>query len=82
MGKYWKSPVEKAWFTFICDGKVLEVMQDSAKCDRERARLQGLHGISVVPTTPDHHIKKGSKTVIPVSIINKMQSAALKQRLF
>jgi predicted acetyltransferase len=78
--KYWKEPVEKAWFSFFADGKRVGTVEDSAKCQKEIRRLRGLAGIQVVEASSADMVKAGATTALPKRIINKMQSLYNQRR--
>ena len=74
MGKYWKEPKKQSWFSFVVDGRVISVEQDSVKTQNEIKRLSGLAGIKIRPPTNEEYRKFNCKVPLTVAILNKMAS--------
>ena len=71
----WEEPKLKKWWSFFCGDLHLGTLQECAEVDRERLRLRGLIGVSVVPASPECLIVVGAKTVLSKRIVGKMQDA-------
>ena len=50
MGKEKTSKKEEVWWYFYVDGKNVGKMKDGARCEKERRRLSGLHGVEFKKT--------------------------------
>jgi len=75
MGKYWKEPKEKIYYSFFVEGKRIDTVADCASTQKEKARLEALHGIEVRKATPEELISINAFTILPKRIIGKMNSA-------
>lgn len=68
---------EKRWYVFIADGKMVDCLEESAKCKVEIKRLRGLHGIEIYDASPDDLIAVNAKTLLTKGQVNKMKQAAM-----
>jgi len=74
--KYWPEQSQKFWYAFVVDGRCIGIVQESAKAEKEKKRLENLCGIQVRKATPNELIKFNAKTAIPTRIVKIMQAKA------